>query len=174
MKTDALYTKRKFRADLAVAVKSIHHWTKAQLNKIKTNEKVPVCVPIGTNRLLVGSYYVEKITDRVWRVKDNNQEFVHDFVSRPSAVFYCVCVQTNQLPLSNKLLKYDNQLGLLEADFSLLKIRFKQAQTKKDSFYIQLYAAKLAQIIVQQKEARHLLEKTLKSAKYLKLWENLP
>jgi hypothetical protein len=174
MKTDASSTKRKPGVELTNAISSIHRWTKIQFNNIKSQEKLPVCWSAGNNRLIIGNYYVEKITDRAWRVKDHNREFVHDFVSKPSAVFYSLCMQVNQIPLSHKLLKHDNQLGLLEADFSFLKIRYKKAQEKKDLFYLQLYAAKLTQNLAQQKAARLLLEKTLRSAKYLKLWENMP
>lgn len=174
MKTDALSTKRKFKIDLAIAVKSMHRWAKAQLTSIKQEQKLPLCLELGPALLAVGEYRIEKLSENVWRVKDSNKEFVHDFISRPSAVFYAVCMQTNQIPLSHKILKHDNQLGLLESDCSLLRVRFKQAQKKKDGFYTQLYAAKLAQNIAQKREARLLLEKTLRSAKYLKLWENMP
>lgn len=174
MKTDASFIKRKHKADATQAVASLCAWAKNQLSIVKNEQRLPVCFPLGKNSLMVGNYRVEKISDRVWQVKDHNHSFVHNFVSRSSAVIYCVCAQTNQLALSLRLLKDDNQLGLLETSFMLLKHRFKQAQGKKDTFQLQLYAAKLTQNVAQLKEAQLSLKKTLRSAKYLKLWENMP
>jgi hypothetical protein len=174
MKTDASFTKRKPKVSLTQAVKLIHHWTKTQLGNVTNKQMPPICLPVGDKRLMVGAYSVEKLSGNIWRVRDNNRELVHDFVSRPSAVFFCVCVQTNQIPLSHELLKNDNQLGLLESELSILNARFKRAITGGDKFVVQLYAAKLVEAIAHRKKAKAVLEKTLRSAKYLKLWENMP
>ena len=172
MKTDALSTRKSLKINSTVEL--ISQWTQVQLSDIKKKQKLPVCWALSSGAYMIGNYLVEQKLTKTWRTSDHNREFVHNFVSKTAAILYCLCIQVGQLVLANKLRKHDAELGLLETDAEFFRYSLLTAKNNKNDFKISLWVARLTQNLAQQRHARSLLEKTLKSAKYLKLWEQVP
>lgn len=172
MKTDASYTKRKSAADLAI--QSLRQWTQQQLNNIKKTQTLPLCWESSDGSFIVGEYRVKKLAERCWQTTNQHNDPIHIFISKATAFFYCLCTQAGHINLAEKILKYDAELGLLESDAEFFQRSIIKAKNRHDDFKLQLWRSRLTQNLALQKRSRGLLEKTVRSAKYLKLWEQLP
>ena len=151
----------------------LKEWTDRELQDLVLNQKLPVCLPIGNHGLLVGRYKMMPVGKDCWRVLDNNGELVHDFSRKLSAVFYCLTTQINKLNLARAILTADTSVGRLELDQDYYAHTMKTSLKKQDYFKADL--AKLRYINAQQqlKFANQELEKTINTAKYLKVQERL-
>ena len=151
----------------------LKEWTDRELQDLVLNQKIPVCLPIGDRGFLIGRYRMYPVGKHTWRVLDNNQEFVHDFSRKLSAVFYCLTTQLNKLNLARSILTADTAVGKLELDQDYYMYSIKNYAKKQDFFRVDL--AKLRYIQAQHELvfANQELEKTINTAKYLKVQERL-
>jgi hypothetical protein len=151
----------------------LKEWTDRELQHLVLEQKIPVCLPIGDRGFLIGRYQMQPVGKHTWRVLDNNQEFVHDFSRKLSAVFYCLTTQLNKLNLAREILTADTAVGKLEVDQDYYMYSIKNYAKKQDFFRVDL--AKLRYIQAQHELvfANQELEKTINTAKYLKVQERL-
>ena len=151
----------------------LKEWTDRELQHLVLEQKIPVCLPIGDRGFLIGRYQMRPEGKHAWRVLDNNQEFVHDFSRKLSAVFYCLTTQLNKLNLARSILLADTEVGKLEVDQDYYMYSMKNYTKKQDFFRADL--AKMRYINAQQQLvfANQELEKTINTAKYLKVQERL-
>jgi hypothetical protein len=108
-----------------------------------------------------------------WRVLDNNQELVHDFSRKLSAVFYCLTTQLNKLNLARSILTADTAVGKLELDQDYYMYSIKNYAKKQDFFRVDLAKLRYIQAEHELRFANQELEKTINTAKYLKVQERL-
>ena len=148
-------------------------WTDRELQDLVLNQKIPVCLPIGDHGFLIGRYRMSPIGKHTWRVLDNNQEFVHDFSRKLSAVFYCLTTQLNKLNLAREILTADTAVGKLELDQDYYMYSIKNYTKKQDFFRVDLAKLRYIQAEHQLRFANQELEKTINIAKYLKVQEKL-
>lgn len=149
-------------------------WTTKELRNIRLTENVPVCIPIGKHGFLVGKYHVENINGECWRVLDHNQEEVHNFCRKLSAIYYCVANELRMYGLARQLQMSDSLVSKLELDQDYYQHTIKVSLKKQD--YFRADVAKLRQINTQYalRPALEELQKTINIAKYLKVQERLP
>jgi hypothetical protein len=148
-------------------------WTDRELQDLVLNQKLPVCLPIGNHGLLVGRYKMMPQGKDCWRVLDNNGEKVHDFSRKLSAVFYCLTTQINKLNLAREILTADTTVGRLELDQDYYTHTLKTSLKKQDYFKADLAKLRYIQAEHELKFAIRELEKTINTAKYLKVQERL-
>jgi hypothetical protein len=148
-------------------------WTDRELQHLTQEKKIPVCLPIGDHGFLIGRYRMQSIGKHTWRVLDNNQEFVHDFSRKLSAVFYCLTSQLNKLNLAREILTADTAVGKLELDQDYYMYSIKNYAKKQDFFRVDLARLRYIQAQHQLRFANQELEKTINIAKYLKVQEKL-
>lgn len=148
-------------------------WTDRELQDLVLNQKIPVCLPIGDRGFLIGRYRMHLIGKHTWRVTDNNQEFVHDFSRKLSAVFYCLTTQLNKLNLARSILLADTAVGKLELDQDYYMYSIKNYTKKQDFFRVDLAKLRYIQAQYELQYANQELEKTINTAKYLKVQERL-
>lgn len=188
MKQGAPYTKRKQKpkgyeklgfsyGQVEQAAKAtteyLKAWTDRELQHLVQNEKIPVCLPLGDRGFLIGQYQMRTLGNHTWRVLDNNQEFVHDFSRKLSAVFYCLTIQLNKLNLAREILTADAAVGKLEVDQDFYMHSIKNYTKKQDFFRVDLAKLRYIQAQHQLRFANQELEKTINTAKYLKVQERL-
>ena len=151
----------------------LKEWTDRELQNLVINEKLPVCLPLGNRGFLIGRYRMYPVGKHTWRVLDNNQEFVHDFSRKLSAVFYCLTTQLNKLNLAREILTADTAVGKLELDQDYYMYSIKNYTKKQDFFRVDLAKLRYIQAQHQLRFANQELEKTINTAKYLKVQERL-
>lgn len=151
----------------------LKEWTDRELQDLVLNQKIPVCLPIGDRGFLIGRYRMYPIGKHTWRVLDNNQEFVHDFSRKLSAVFYCLTTQLNKLNLAREILTADTAVGKLELDQDYYMYSIKNYTKKQDFFRVDLAKLRYIQAEHDLGFANQELEKTINTAKYLKVQERL-
>lgn len=148
-------------------------WTDRELQDLVLNQKIPVCLPIGDRGFLIGRYRMYPVGKHTWRVLDNNHEFVHDFSRKLSAVFYCLTTQLNKLNLAREILTADTAVGKLELDQDYYMYSIKNYTKKQDFFRVDLAKLRYIQAEHELRFANQELEKTINTAKYLKVQERL-
>ena len=188
MKQGVPHTKRKFKPKAyeklgfsygqveqaaKVTTEYLKEWTDRELRHLVVDQKLPVCLPLGAHGFLIGRYQMRPEGKHTWRVLDNNQDFVHDFSRKLSAVFYCLTTQLNKLNLAREILIADNIVGKLEMDQDHYMHSIKSYTKKQDFFRVDLARMRFIQADLQLKFAVGELEKTINTAKYLKVQERL-
>jgi len=151
----------------------LKEWTDRELQDLVLNQKIPVCLPIGDHGFLIGRYRMYPVGKHTWRVLDNNQELVHDFSRKLSAVFYCLTTQLNKLNLARSILTADTAVGKLELDQDYYMYSIKNYAKKQDFFRVDLAKLRYIQAEHELRFANQELEKTINTAKYLKVQERL-
>jgi hypothetical protein len=156
-----------------VTTQYLKSWTDKQLQNLVFNENVPVCLPIGNHGFLIGRFKMYKINKDCWRLLDYNGEQVNDFGRKLSAVFYALVTQVNQLPLASKLLTWDTLVAKLEVDQDFYLHTIKSSLQKQDYFRADMAQTRHLNTKMQLAIAVEELEKTINTAKYLKVQEKL-
>jgi len=182
MKTAKSSTKNKSNKNLAdrridlaadIATQYVKYWTQNELKRLALDENLPVCLALGDRGFLIGHYKVMSIGQHCWRVLDHNDERVHDFGRRLSAVFYCLTTQANKFNLAREILAADTQVSRLEADQDTFANTRHINLKKKDYFRADLANMRYINTRYQLHHANEELEKTINTAKYLKVQEKL-
>lgn len=147
----------------------LKYWTDQELKRLAIEENVPVCLSVGNNGYIVGKFHVEKLHGDCWRVYDQNKELVHDFGHKLSAIFYCLSDHKNKHSLANQILQRDNEVCKLQSDVDNYMYTIRISRKKNDYFKVDLANNRYIQATIQLKQASEELEKTLNTAKYLKV-----
>jgi hypothetical protein len=144
-------------------------WTERELKRLTIDEKLPVCLPNGAHGFLIGKYHMRSVSPNCWRVLDHNEEHVHDFARKLSAVFYCLATQANKISLADRILNADTQVGRLESEQDFYMYTKQQSLKKKDYFRLDLANSRFQNTRMQLSVAIEELEKTINTAKYLQV-----
>jgi hypothetical protein len=144
-----------------VSTQYIKEWTDKQL---KSYLNKPVVIPVGNYGFLVGPYRVKGQNSNCWRVEQQDGKVLHDFVSKSSAILYCINSMKNYSAAA-ELLELDRQLGKLDKDIEFYKYTIKNT---KNEFKVEIALNRYSDARMQRRSVYNILKKTLNSAKYLK------
>lgn len=152
-------------------VKHIKQWTKAELaeiiNQKKPRNQSPLIVELSANHFLVGNYAIKHYVDSwVLIYRYNDQELCFEY--KNSAIFYAICQHRNRYDLSDQIMLYDQNINRLKREAEHFKQRIQRAKNRP-MLTRELYTNRLTQVTVNLRHQHHLLEKTLKIAKYLNI-----
>lgn len=167
------FTKQQVNTAAEVTTKYLKEWTDRELRNLALNKNLPVCLPVGNHGFIIGKFRLEKLRDNCWRVIDLNGETVNDFTSKVSAACYAFAEHLNHLKLSASLLKADILVSKLELDQDHYKHTLKTNLKKQNYFKADLAKLRYLDCNAQLELARKELEKTINTAKYLKVQEKL-
>lgn len=149
----------------------IADWTKKELNSIRATSRKPVCIPYGDHGFIIDHFKLERIDNDCWRLHDRNDEVIHDFTSRIAGVMYCLLEKTGQYAYSTQLKNLDATLSRAEIDLIHYRSSVKRAKDKKDWEAVQSWTTRIDTTNGKLVHLRFQLEKTLRMAKYNKLWD---
>lgn len=148
----------------------IREWTQGELTSLADTKKIPVCWPLKSGGFKIGNDRIIPETKK-WRRFDRNNEPKQLFSQKLSAIFYSLLKQTGYDSLAQRIEIFDRDMLRLENDIYnfeyCLKISFKE----HNDFNITVYSSRLNNAKLQIKSARERLQKTLETAKYLKVWD---
>ena len=154
-----------------ITTEYLKDWTVKESRSIALKENSPICIPSGNKGFLVGRYHMQEITAECFRVVDHNQEFVYDFGHRLSAIFYCYCSHINRINLARCIIESDQRVVKLKQDKDFYANTIKVSAKKQDFFRLDVANMRHAQAQEQLKFAIEELQKTINTAKYLKVQE---
>lgn len=183
MKRAGLHSKRKYKQaykKLGVTKQVIDHavkittdylknWTTKEIKRLALQENVPVFLPIGNHGYFIGRFRLNLLEANCYEVLDHNNELIHQFCRKQSAIFYCIARQANKSQIADKLLKIDVNVGKLESDRKYYEIARIKSSKKKDYFKVDLLTARSFDTELKLNEAIQELEKTINIAKYLQV-----
>ena len=139
----------------------INNWTKEELKRYRTE---PVVIPLGNYGFLIVNLKISGIHADCCRVEQLDGEHIHDFTSKITAILFCLLNTKNKLDSANQLLKLDDKIGRLDVDLKNYECIMRKTQ---DSFKYSNLLNRSINAKIQRRGLIKLLQKTLKSAKYL-------
>ena len=147
-------------------------WSQAEIETMINNaartQQMPIIARIGKNGFIVGNYAVQFENDRWWKLSNRFSDTVYVFTSKLSAVLYAIYRQTGKINQADKILAEDEEVSRLTTKTEQYYFRYKQAQKKKNLHNVDLFFVRYQETSRKLNASRSLLEKTLKSAKYIK------
>jgi hypothetical protein len=167
------FTQQQVNQAAEITTQYLKAWTDRELRYLTIHQKVPVCLPIGDTGFLIGRYKLEKIKETCWRVVDANGMLVSDFTSKISAVCYALAGHLNHINLANMLLKADTAVSKLEMDQEYYQHTMRLNLKKQNYFKADLANFRYLDCKIKLQVAKTELQKTINTAKYLKVQEQL-
>jgi len=152
-----------------VATDYIKQWTDRELGKMQTQAIVPLCVPVK-NGYRIGLYQLKINPNKTCDVMDPNQEFVHRFEDKISAILYAIYVSKRQYWKSDEILLCDQEINKCYTDVTNLRYTIEQAQKRKDYVTVDTRLCRLELAETRLNLAREHISKIHKTAKYNKVW----
>lgn len=177
MKTDASSTKKEsldaeaLNAAISITAKYLNQWTEHQVNSLSIKDKMPYIWPLDNLGYLIGHYRVLNNKGE-WQVRNQHNVLIHTFTEKLSAVFYVLCELTKRYKLSENLLLADRTVGRLKNDIVHYENSVKRAKVNKDYVSVDIWAARLNDVLLQLQTANIELQKSLTRAKYIKFGNN--
>ncbi len=168
----ARYTKSELGKRLvAHAINRIDHWAQTQFEEIRYKSGFPVCIALDSSNWIVGHYELEKLSEHRYRLSLNGDD-IHTFYSKQSAIFYAVFNSQGYFKTGDNILKQDAKVLKFSDEVDMFKFKLYKNR-KLDSFKYDLYINRLSEAENKLKCARIELTKTIQSAKYMKVWDNI-
>lgn len=155
-------------ADLAVAY--IKHWAREEAVHALSTNRQPLIMPTS-NGYRVGRFSVTHLPNDTWRVLDQAGDPRAVFLWRSAAVAYCVLEHLGKYQDSRKLLGLDNTILKLTNDMLFYKKSIENSVRRKDVVKTEFVWNRYLQAKAQFDVAKNNLEKSLKTTKYLKVWD---
>jgi hypothetical protein len=153
------------------AVLYLKNWTHNELNAIlkkSVDERQPIIVNLKNQKWLVGNYLISQYNQRWWKLKHRFTSDEQIFSNKLSAIYYAYHYQIGYLARANNILKEDDDVSRLLLKTEQYKQRFLQAKKKKNLHKIDLFFTRYQESALKLSASKNLLEKTLRSAKYIK------
>lgn len=168
MKTAKSSTKRKVDEIADGFIEIVRNFTYAELYELLKKSKEPLVYEVSKTEYALGRYIISK-EDHLWNTYNHMGDLQASLQSRTSAIVYAYLLMKNNLVLAKKLVEEDTRVlrGRWEMDF--YKAKLTNRCEGNDNFKRELYAAKYSDGKIKYTIAKEELEKTLKTAKYLKL-----
>ena len=168
-KTSAKHIPAEIAVQLDAVTDYIKQWTDRELEKIKTSNNTPVCIPVkGGYRL--GNYRIQVSVNKTSELYDQNRELVHTFDDKISAVLYAIYTIKMNYKTADEIMLWDKEINKNYADMQAMQRSQQQARVKKDYEIVDIRQARLEIAEKQLEIARSKILKIQTHAKYNKVW----
>lgn len=173
MKTAKSITKNdlgKLLVDLTIS--HIDQWANHQFENIRQSNNI-VCVPISNSSWYVGPYQLDELGPHKWNLS-LDKDSIQVFYSKHAALLYAILARSMNpwhAKIAHDLLNSDHNAGVIHDDLSFYTKKLTKKDKKVDQFKQQLWTARFYEVKVKMNLALRDLEKNLRSAKYIKVWD---
>ena len=156
------------------AVNYLQTWTKKELATLMdqqaSNGRIPLVARVGRSGYLIGNYAVQPTEQGWWKVSYRyNEEEVMLFSSKASAFVYILYRHNNNFNKADQIQFEDGDVRRWIIKAEQYHYRYKQAIKKKNTLKTDLFYIRYQETLSRLSQAKFLLEKSLRSAKYFKL-----
>jgi hypothetical protein len=154
------------------AVDYLKKWSHEELARLmeqtSKGHQTPLIIKVPNKGYVIGNYFLEQIDNRWWRLTYRYGDREYIFFNKLSAVCYAVYSQTNNCTRAERILQDDEQVGRLTLKTEQYYFRYQQAIKKKNTHKTDLFLVRYQESLQKLSNSKNLLEKSLKSAKYIK------
>lgn len=144
-------------------------WTKQEIQNLVQQGSL-IIIPLENDGLQVAHFTIMP-NNKTWIVKNSRSSRLLHFNEKLCALFYCLYEHKKMYQSSAELLLQDTLLGKLESDEQFYRHKYTIALKKQDSFKQDLWQARLSYTTPHVNLAREHLQKMIKRAKYIKIWD---
>jgi hypothetical protein len=154
-----------------LAVKEIKAWAKKELNYLRYALDYPVFVQLNSNTLVVGKFNVITKNEYNHIVKQENK-IIHNFYSKKAAILFCTLDRLNYDKISRDLLERDKKVAKFHDELEMYTAKLKQKKST-ENFKRDLWISRYLESKAQFRVALTELKKTIRNAKYMKIWDKI-
>lgn len=156
------------------AVDYLQTWTKKELAALMdqqaSNGKIPLVAKVGRSGYVIGNYAVQPTEQGWWKVSYRyNQDEVMVFSGKAAAFIYILYRHNNNYNKADQIQTEDDDVRRWTVKAEQYHYRYKQAIKKKNTLKTDLFYIRYQETLSRLTQAKFLLEKSLRSAKYFKL-----
>ena len=172
MKTTESFTREDLgKIIVNIAMSRLDRWAAAEVNYLRYALNRPVVIPLSDKHWVIGNFNIKNIGQHRYTVIEESRT-VHVFYSKQAAVLYAALTKVKNYKLADLILNEDQVAAKLydELEFYTKKLQNKPGN---DSFKYQLWQTRYNETKFKFAAARQELAKTLESAKYSKIWDNI-
>lgn len=154
---------------ISAAAQYVSAWTQQEFSRIAKNKHVPVIWPLPSGGYRIGLWSV--VPNRgYWQLLNCNQDLVHEFDNKQSAIFYCLCEQVRSYYIADKIKSADAEVKRFRNELIHYEHSLDRAYKNNNTAGISIWTARLEDAKLRFELAQKTLKKSIESAKYLKLW----
>jgi len=184
MKMVKLHTRRKFVKKKATpknppdqvtqltnqATDYIKQWTRRELGKLQEDQDTSICIPTKTG-YKIGLYNLRVYPNKTCELFDRNEELVHVFENKISAILYTIYTIKRKYWLADDILAHDTEINKHYTDMLTLRRSIERARINKD--YVSLDSRQNRLEIAEHElaTARAKIAQIHRTAKLNKVWE---
>lgn len=154
----------------SVATDYLKQWTAKELTRIQGQSKEVLCVPVR-NGYKIGLYQLVVHPNKTCDVLNHNQEFVHRFENKISAILYTIYTIKHKYWMADEILYWDREINKNYTDTVALRRTVEEARRRKDYFSVDIRLARLEIAETKLNYARDKISKIHRTGKYNKVWE---
>ena len=147
----------------------IKHWTLHELDRMQRQSAAPICIPIK-NGYRIGLYTL-RLNNRRCEVNNSNNELVHTFEDKRSAVLYTIYTIRQQYKRADSILKLDTEINKNYTDILAWRNHMISAAKRKDFDTVDIRRSRLEIAEKALEQARFEISKIYLTAKYNKIWD---
>lgn len=164
MESVPIQSRKDFDNIVDQAGKYILSWMQTELD-IVARSKLLV-IQLAPNLYRIKNLFLVQETDKSWSVF-NQDEFVHNFINKLSAVFYCLLWNDNNIQGAIQILNLDRSLMYKVTDQKILTRKLKNSKITIDKrdIFLSKYRENHEQINIISRR----LQKCIDNAKYKKI-----
>lgn len=153
-----------------IVARYVKTWAKSEVDRIISAGNVPVIAPIKGG-FQVNRHKLIKTENNYWKLSNAYNETLHLFIDRRSAIIYSILYQQKYFKSADEVLDKDARLRKLDADFQHYDSNMRRAAKRKDYLAVDVLSSRYYDTKEMLIQAKNDLEKTLRSNKYLKVWD---
>ena len=163
-------TKKQVDRVIDAAAQYISSWTQKEFNKLSNNKDIPLIWPLPNGGYIIGKKRIILIQG-YWQLQNSHGEYEHEFESKQSAIFYCLCDYVQSSSLARTIRTHDSHVLKLKNDIVHYENSLRKAIKNQDSFVCTLWDSRLNEARLRLADEQQMLEKAVKSAKKLRVWD---
>ena len=148
----------------------LKQWTNRELGAIQRKQSAPICIPVS-NGYRVGQYHLIVHKNKTCDVLDHNNEFVHRFETKISAILYTIYTIKRQYWTADDILTWDREINKNYTDMLNLRRVIEEARKRKDFITVDTRLARLEIAETNLNFARGKISSMHRTAKLNKVWE---
>jgi hypothetical protein len=162
---------RPVHPEIAQATDYIKQWTRNELGRLQRNHDTSICIPTK-NGYRIGLYVLQVYPNKICDVYNHNNELVHKFDNKVSAVLYTIYTIKQRFSKADRILALDIEINKIYTELLTYRRRLELAQQQKDFTTVDIRNARIEKAEHQLNRLREEISKIHLEAKYNKVWDN--
>jgi hypothetical protein len=148
----------------------IKQWTRRELGRIQEDQETSICIPTKTG-YKIGLYTLRVYPNKTCELFDRNNELVHVFENKISAILYTIYTIKHKYWLADDILAHDTEINKHYTDMLTLRRGIERASLNKDYVALDVRQNRLEIAERELAVARAKIAQIHRIAKLNKVWE---